>query len=144
MSAHTTGRLNYAYDGKNVAAGGVRYCSLKAYTVLGEYTVIAKNVLSHDARRLAACWNACEGMATEVIEAMPAPFSRLFSDEFADFIGKAGQMQADLRAIEANYEAALALLAEVYEEGNLDIGDQVSKELDNRIHSFLKMKGRAA
>lgn len=33
--------------------------------------------------------------------------------------------------------AARALLREVYEEGNLDIGDQVSKELDNRIISYL-------
>lgn len=30
-----------------------------------------------DARRLAACWNACVGVATQTLEQHPAPFSAL-------------------------------------------------------------------
>ena len=29
------------------------------------------------ARRLVACWNACDGVPTELLEAYPAPFSQL-------------------------------------------------------------------
>ena len=65
-----------------------------------------------DARRLAACWNALEGLTTEQIEAATAS-----------------------RDHELN--AARALLREVYEEGNLGMGDEVSLELDNRIRGYL-------
>jgi len=30
-----------------------------------------------NARRLVACWNACDGVTTELLESNPAPFSRL-------------------------------------------------------------------
>lgn len=79
-----------------------------------------------DARRLAAAWNFCEDMKTETMEQAKKTAFAYMTD---------ADQHAHKLAQELN--AARALLREVYEEGNLDIGDQVSKELDNRIHSYL-------
>lgn len=86
-----------------------------------------------DARRLAACWNAFDApcMTTPMIEALVKIGGvDALSDQAAAAMKARDAAQSELAA-------ARALLREVYEEGNLDIGDQVSKELDNRIISYL-------
>lgn len=80
-----------------------------------------------NARRLAACWNAFDGVRTEFIEAMAGTGA----------MRAASDSMSALPAAQAELSAARALLREVYEEGNLDAGDQVSMELDNRIYSYL-------
>ena len=82
-----------------------------------------------NARRLAACWNACEGMTTEALEALPGPFNKLLSQEFLSLVDQLA--------------AARALLAEVRDdsdEWSKEAGvDQVdtSEGLLNRIRAFL-------
>ena len=143
MSAHTPGRLNYAYDGKKVAAGGVRYCSLEAFTTPGEYTVIAKGVLSPDARRLAACWNALEGTLTEEIEGFMAQMAGV-----REHIGVVGRLhierQDELAAARALLAEVLALddaaLTEIKSIG-MTLGEMTSPTgITERIRTFLEPK----
>ena len=60
MSAHTPGQLHYdyvpGYCGELLAENGTSICS---------FTDEPTNA---DARRLAACWNACDGLSTEALE----------------------------------------------------------------------------
>lgn len=101
-------------------------------------------------RRLAACWNACEGATTEQAE------------ELAGISGISGlwlclkevrannrQLRADARAIEANYEAARALLTETLAYDDEVLADMQALgmvyklpadavELTERIRAFLK------
>lgn len=55
--------------------------------------------------------------------------------------GRAIQGQRDMRKtnikMKRELAAARALLREVFDDGNLDMGDQVAKELDERIRSYL-------
>jgi hypothetical protein len=71
MAQHTQGRLNYAYDGKDVAAGGVRYCWLipepNGSSMADD---VGYRIAEPNARRLAACWNFCLGVDTAGLEAI--------------------------------------------------------------------------
>lgn len=116
-----------------------------------------------DLRHMAACWNLCDGITTNDVEIMGkgggltavlAVRASAAVDDDAEIRGLKEQLaEARARIAEldaqlgkrpcqnercADLAAARALLQEVYEEGNLDVGDQVSKELDNRIAAFLK------
>ena len=39
--------------------------------------LVAESVHNANARRLAACWNACQGVDTDLLEQNPAPFSTM-------------------------------------------------------------------
>lgn len=62
-----------------------------------------------NARRLAACWNALEGVSTDDIEKFT-----LHMDGVRESVGRIGQMQA---AMERQRDAALALLRELLSSG---------------------------
>lgn len=49
-----------------------------------------------DARRLVACWNACDGVSTKLLEESPAPFSQLRAerDELLEALKKASVVLA--------------------------------------------------
>ena len=73
-------------------------------------------------RRLAACWNACEGITTEALEKMPAPFAKLLSAEFLHLIDE--------------MTAARALLRDLLED--CDEGDlSLSLTSYNKVRSYL-------
>jgi hypothetical protein len=65
---YTQGRLNYAYMGKMVGGGGVRYCNLVVQPQPGVAITVASSALVPDARRLVACWNACEGLSQDALD----------------------------------------------------------------------------
>ena len=191
MSEHTKGRLHQcSHSDKRLRDEGGEW-------VADTDTARRKQEeCSANARRLAAAWNAFDGVRTEFIEAMagtgamqaasdsmsslPAALSELnaANERIAKLETLVGERDAmlgkrpcqnsrcnelnaayadletarkrdeewhehttrkalELSDVVAERESARALLREVYEEGNLDIGDQVSKELDSRIHSYL-------
>lgn len=49
-----------------------------------------------NASRIVACWNACEGISTEALVAMPTPFSKLLSAEFTDVVAQRDALLAAL------------------------------------------------
>lgn len=67
MSAHTHGRMT-AFT--SYAEPELRDENDKLFAVLPSWSAA-------DARRLAACWNACTGVETELLESYSAPFSKL-------------------------------------------------------------------
>lgn len=131
MSEHTKGRLAVNYDwlvpedhaDRPIGSSTDKKYDREHYA----HSVAFAHSKYHDqaanARRLAACWNAFENVRTDLVELITMQTA-------ADAMEK-------LPAVQSELNAARSLLREVYEEGNLDIGDQVSKELDNRIHSYL-------
>lgn len=73
-----------------------------------------------NASRIVACWNACEGISTEALVAMPTPFSTLLSAEFTGVVAQRDALAAALEAVVAQNpgaleqaEAALAMVAGV-------------------------------
>lgn len=163
MSAHTPGRLRSEYP-IVYAESGAELLHIDEYDCA---TV-------HDARRLAACWNAFDGLPTEVVEQIHglqayhaemkdniAEKSELLARSVAmlgEASGHVGEVEAerdhalsqlsaekaDSRAIDANYEAARALLAEVLSFGLYqppeDHMDDEGVDLTNRIRQFLEPK----
>lgn len=112
MSEHTKGQVKY------------RGCeTLAVVETLGgrEAEPIAHcggpNALGN-ARRLAACWNACEGLETDQLEALPEPF--------------AGLALGELMAVRKELAAARALLREVMDEGGT-----VCLRLDDKVLNYL-------
>jgi len=68
MSEHTSGKIA-------VAMGGGKFVSVTT----DDYSrLVCKAPSSEDARRLVACWNACEGISTEQLEAAPYKDSAAF------------------------------------------------------------------
>ncbi len=65
-------------------------------------------------RRLAACWNACEGFETETLEGANLHESAYAAEgrQF-ELTQEADTLRDDLRKVEANYEAARGLLEEI-------------------------------
>lgn len=67
-----------------------------------------------NARRLVACWNACNGVPTELLEAYPAPFSQLRAQrdellealKLADCLLSGANMNRE--AVERKVRAAIA------------------------------------
>lgn len=102
MSAHTEGRL--------VVSGNI---------VRGADGNGAIADTSADARRLAACWNACIGVPTDVIEALGDGFLdkglnvvKTLTDERNELKARLGN-SADWNVREAELAAARALLGEL-------------------------------
>jgi hypothetical protein len=62
------------------------------------------------ARRLVACWNACEGVETEVLESYPAPLSELRAqrDELLEALENMLKNGADYTATRDAARAAIA------------------------------------
>ena len=72
MSEHTPGRLRI--DDK----AALRVVNERDVTVASFGTSSSiRDEWEPNARRMVACWNACEGVPTELLEAYPAPFSAL-------------------------------------------------------------------
>jgi len=68
MSAtHTKGIIRVKFDGHIINYVGEPYCSLVVDNVSSQLVPvpIAKEVRMSNARRLAACWNACEGLTMD-------------------------------------------------------------------------------
>ncbi|UFW83910.1 hypothetical protein BjapCC829_28640 [Bradyrhizobium barranii] len=128
-SQHTQGRLNYAYPEKN---DGVIYFSLVVPYQPGQVVAVARSVLEPDARRLAACWNACEGLPTDRLE------SELIENTLSCNAGEIYELRAQL-------DAARAMLSAVMKKSDDDIaaiekagGLVDAPPLAERIRMFLK------
>jgi hypothetical protein len=99
MSGHTPGRLTIREDGEaNVyhlmTDDGRWFLALRQN---GE--LLTERQREH-MRRLAACWNACEGASTEVLEALP--FSAAVAEEsrrYREAIAQRDELLAELRNI---------------------------------------------
>lgn len=141
---HTQGRLNYGYRGKEHDGHGARYCNIfTAPTIESMKRVnLACRVLEPDARRLAACWNACEGLTTDALEKLPVPFGELLVGDYC---------KSERALLKANEEfaAAIVLLRETLALDDevladmtvLGIADNLpanAVELTERIRAFLK------
>lgn len=125
MSAHTPGRLVVTainddfVIGNGLPAGQGRYA-------------VATARREPDARRLAACWNACEGFETDLLVNIDMMGDTL-KQRFEGMQVEVRRVDADSRAIEANYEAARALLVEVI----ADAGIASHIDACNRAQTFL-------
>lgn len=120
MSAqHTQGRLTVHGEGFMRGLHLIPWNALK-----GDTQVIARCDTALNARRLAACWNACEGIGTEVVEdaARNGALGALV-------IVNARAMKAELQLA-----AARALLEEVVADVPADYSDQLTES----IRAFLK------
>ena len=83
-----------------------------------------------NARRLAACWNACEGLPTQDLEALSVPFSEL--------------SLGGLLSVRKELDAARALLSEILRldeatSNNGEFGSLVGN-MSDRIRAFLEAK----
>ena len=73
MSEHTKGLLRVGHSGAVVADHPVPEMSgSDAVEYYGGH-LVAESVTAANARRLAACWNACDGFTTEELEAHTGP-----------------------------------------------------------------------
>lgn len=127
--AHTQGRLNYRYNGREVSQGGVRYCDIIIPSPMGyPHTTIVSMIPEPDARRLAACWNFCEGVDTDVLETHADLRQRI--DAYASSLA---EMAVERDRAVRELAAALALLAE-----SLTTEDDIG--VAERIVAFLKGK----
>lgn len=76
FTAHTSGMLAlHSPHATTVVCGGspkVQVFKAQGYPGSGYFP--SPSEARANARRLVACWNACEGMSTESLEAMPAHF----------------------------------------------------------------------
>lgn len=65
MDKHTQGKLELAENPLEIIGGGmdIAFCGPAKGFNMDEYPVRRAN-----ARRLVACWNACEGISTETLE----------------------------------------------------------------------------
>lgn len=100
---HTTGPLTVERN------GSANHCDI--YDADG--FAIAGNVLQHHARRLAACWNACEGLPTERLETAPPIAERITiaiaaGDNLDAELAKRNDELAAARALQAQLVQALA------------------------------------
>ena len=83
------GRVYLTIKGKRLALGAVFNLQMRGNTL-------------NDARRLAACWNACEGVPTEFLEEHPAPFSEMRAER--------DKLLADVMELERQRDAMLTAL----------------------------------
>lgn len=62
--------------------------------------LVAMAQRQEDARRLAACWNACEGLHTESLER-----NKPLADQIVDVLNQREQLQVELDKLRAEFEA---------------------------------------
>ena len=92
-----------------------------------------EEVAAANARRLAACWNACDGIPSDRLALLNVP-------NIIALVAERDGLRADIQSIEANYEAARKLLGEV-EHARFDTAEWVDDSPDKliaRIRAFLK------
>ncbi len=114
MSAHTEGRLVVAeiYPGRPTL---IVDCGDKDWKYSLLTSAIAAFKLPADARRLAACWNACEGFETDAIENI-----LVVGDTF----------KARFGMLQAEHRETLAELAELRAILDRDLRSEIGKGLD--------------
>jgi hypothetical protein len=88
MSAHTPGRLRYEHGLLLSEGSPDEMAQIPFYT---------DRVHDHDARRLVAAWNACEGLSTEALEAYGDKRKHPFKDLFLDMEQKENELLAALK-----------------------------------------------
>ncbi len=128
MSAHTPGRLKvrggfsiYADDGKTHVAD----------------TCLTNSVPDNDeanARRLVACWNACEGLSTEALEAYGDKRKHPFKDLFLDMEQKENELLAALKVL-------VPILGEWHEENPDHVGHKEVPALKVARAAIAKVEG---
>ncbi len=126
---HTQGRLTL---GKWASASGgpeIKYVNGSAAEQVFHCQPMASADHLANARRLVACWNACAGFDTDLLENIDLMGDTL-KQRFNGMQAEVRRADADTRAIEVNFEAARALLADVAAEN--------SPNLMERIRAFLK------
>lgn len=99
MTKHDTA----AHDGQHTAGRLVAYgLVLRGHPDdPGDESQVAAATTEWEARRLAACWNACEGLTTEALEKLPVPFDTLLSDQFKESLEHGNKMQAEIDVMRA-------------------------------------------
>lgn len=146
MSAqHTLGRLKAVACDLMEDGGRLRMAS--NVTACGAGGSLQKNVDAAlvNARRLAACWNACEGVATEGIEALAAvggvaAADTIMKQALAGFEEMKQGIEEEWKAarqLRADLATARALLKKVLEVDVLD-EDGTNLDLEACIRAFLK------
>jgi hypothetical protein len=114
MSAqHTPGRLQ---AGVSLYGGGIEHFTAvsegntqKIVALCGLAGAADELESIANACRLAACWNACEGLDTDKLERMPAPFGQMLNVGFMDLWEQYATLKAQraelLEALQACDEA---------------------------------------
>lgn len=128
MSAtHTKGIIRVKFDGHIINYVGEPYCSLVVDNVSSQLVPvpIAKEVRMSNARRLAACWNACDQLDTDHIESIAEV-------GVASVIVTADIHRKDCEAALRELAAARALLTELSDT------EMLRHDMHVRISAFLK------
>lgn len=66
-----------------------------------------------NARRLAACWNACEGLDTDKLETLPRPFAELLSPSFMSLWSAYTEKKCEVEDLREERDTLLSLLTEL-------------------------------
>ncbi len=95
--SHTEGRLEA--DGMYVISEDGPFGATLVKTLIADLhnSPMPENELKENARRLVACWNACEGLPTEALENLPVPIGAVLagSDQQHDELVKAAEALRD-------------------------------------------------
>lgn len=129
MSAHTEGRLTLGKHGIILGGPGRELKKGIAYDQLFMACVTESGDQQENARRLVACWNACEGLPTEALETAPPIAERItiaiaagdnLDAELAKRTAERDQLRAELAALTSDEATAHDLLvAEIKKTGQL-------------------------
>jgi hypothetical protein len=127
---HTQGRIEVAQ-----ILGGDWIVQTVERNKFGQAALIAANLTEANARRLTACWNACEGLSTEQLEVLKKPVP----SNILALIGERDGARIELAA-------ASALLREVVKECEdweagtgyaLAVNNTAGGKLVDRIRNYL-------
>lgn len=122
-TTHTQGRLRVANNLhsdqliSDTKGPGVRGYDHPSY---GGF-MVAESVHPENARRLAACWNACEGIETDKLEKLPKPFSELLAPGFLQLWSAYTDKKCEVEDLRAERDALLALVTELMDTELADI-----------------------
>lgn len=133
MSAqHTPGTIRYDYEpgycGELIASNG------------GTVATFTDEPSEADARRLVACWNACEGITTERLEEIDKPL--LMHLTGAD--RRAARMVQERRELEAQRDELLAALQGLLMAVQRSVCECSGPAQDAALAVIAKVKGAAA
>lgn len=143
-SKHTQGRLEvYEHsDGHTLIPEGGSW--LYGNDLLGGAPGNACYIVNEaDARRLAACWNACEGLTTNQLESMLPVLVHITGEGYhiACLSVERDHLRTDLtiaRALLAEIIASEDKLIAQYEKLGMHGGSDIDCQLKERIRAFLK------
>lgn len=130
---HTQGRLKAVV--RDLMLEGGRFRMASNITPCGSSGGMQDDIPTAmaNARRLAACWNACAGFDNELLENIDLMGDTL-KQRFEGMQAEVRRVDSNARAIEANYEVARTLLKDVMD----DVPANYSDPLTRRIRAFLK------